>query len=165
MHIRLIRYSILMFVFLIAGAPASLAAGHTAQSPSQLDEAGLEQQNKTIVTRIYDEVLNQDNTATAYALFSTELLQHDQGAGDGPDGQLALFDNLRSNIPGVVATIKHIAADGDLVAVHWQASATPFSAAASRAARTRRGRCPARARHMALPMPVEAPVTTTTLPV
>jgi predicted SnoaL-like aldol condensation-catalyzing enzyme len=28
-------------------------------------------------------------------------------------------------MPGVVATVKHVAAEGEFVAVHWQASATP----------------------------------------
>jgi predicted SnoaL-like aldol condensation-catalyzing enzyme len=110
---------------LVAAAPTTFAAERASQSSNEVDEAALEQQNRAIITRIYDEVFNQDNTATAYTLFSTDLVQHDQGAGDGPDGQLALFDNLKSNIPGVVATIKHMAADNDLVAVHWQASATP----------------------------------------
>src|SRR5579884_1160247 len=125
MYVRPIRYAVVLLAFLIVAAPPALAAGRASQSSAQVDEATLEDQNKALVTRIYAEVFNQDNTDTATALFSTDLVQHDQGAGDGPAGQLALFDNLRSNMPGVVATIKHIAADGDLVAVHWQASATP----------------------------------------
>jgi predicted SnoaL-like aldol condensation-catalyzing enzyme len=85
----------------------------------------LEQQNKEAVMRIYDEVLNQDNTDAAGELFSDDLVQHDPGFGGGPAGQLALFQALKGDTPGLVGTVKHIAADGDLVAVHWQASATP----------------------------------------
>jgi predicted SnoaL-like aldol condensation-catalyzing enzyme len=125
MDTRLIRYTLLLFVLLFAAVPQAFAAGGFSQSSGPVDEAAVENQNRAIVRRIYDEVFNQDNAATAYALFATNLVQHDEGALDGPDGQLALFDNLRSNIPGVVATIKHIAAENDLVAVHWQASATP----------------------------------------
>jgi predicted SnoaL-like aldol condensation-catalyzing enzyme len=125
MFARPIGYPLLLLGLVIATATPTLAAGRSSQASGQVDEATLENQNRAIVRRIYDEVFNQDNTATAYELFGTNLIQHDEGAVDGPDGQLALFDNLRSNMPGVVATIKHIAADGDLVAVHWQASATP----------------------------------------
>lgn len=125
MFVRCIRYVFLLLALLIAAPTLTLAAGRVGQTSDQTADAALEQQNKAIVTRIYDEIFNQNNTATAYALFPADLVQHDQGAEDGPDGQLALFDNLQSNLPGAVATIKHIAADGDLVAVHWQASATP----------------------------------------
>ena len=45
------------------------------------------------------------------------------------------------------------------------AAATSERRATSRAARTNRGRCGARARHSALPIPEEAPVTTIDLPV
>jgi predicted SnoaL-like aldol condensation-catalyzing enzyme len=39
---------------------------------------------------------------------------------------LSLYsEGFRAKIPGAVATVKHSAADGDYVAVHWQASATP----------------------------------------
>jgi predicted SnoaL-like aldol condensation-catalyzing enzyme len=120
-----LRYAVLLFAFLFATALPALAAEPASQTSLQVDQAALENQNKAIVTRIYDEVFNQDNTATAYDLLSPDLVQHDPGASDGPDGQLALFDKLRANTPGVVATIKHIAADDDMVAVHWQASTTP----------------------------------------
>jgi predicted SnoaL-like aldol condensation-catalyzing enzyme len=41
--------------------------------------------------------------------------------------------DLKAKIPGAVATVKRVAADGDLVAVHWQASATPANEATGQA--------------------------------
>jgi len=90
------------------------------------DQAALEEQNKALVTRVYDEVLNHDNTDLADELFSDDLLvQHDARTDNGVAAQLAVFATFKATTPGVVATIKHIAAGGDLVAVHWQASANP----------------------------------------
>src|SRR5438045_2684694 len=102
---------------LFAAAPATLAARPLG---GDTGHAAFEEQNKALVTRIYTDVLNQDDADLANELFSGDLVQHDARAGGGPAGQLALFAILKANTPGVVGTIKHIAADGDLVAVHWQ---------------------------------------------
>jgi predicted SnoaL-like aldol condensation-catalyzing enzyme len=47
------------------------------------------------------------------------------GAKAGPDGLLDEFASAHQRVPGAHAVIEHIAADGDLVAVHWQVAPDP----------------------------------------
>ena len=115
---------------LAAGALAAPAANRAALAA----QADVEQQNKDTVTRIYAELFNQDNSDLATDLFADDLVQHDPRAADGPAGQLALFAALKSEIPGVVASVKHLGAEDDLVVVHWQASAAPDDEFSDRAA-------------------------------
>jgi predicted SnoaL-like aldol condensation-catalyzing enzyme len=121
-HNRLLRWVAVVGAVLAAAAPVTLMAAPASQAS---DQAALEEQNKALILPIYDEILNQGNTDLASGLFSDYLTQHDPRGGEGGAGQLALFDSLKSVTPGLVATVKHVAADRDLVAVHWQASATP----------------------------------------
>jgi predicted SnoaL-like aldol condensation-catalyzing enzyme len=117
-----IRALVLVGTLFAAATPVTLMAAPAGQAANQ---SALEAQNKALVLPIYTEILNQGNTDLANGLFSNYLIQHDPRGGEGGAGQLALFDSLRTATPGLVATVKHAAADGDLVAVHWQASATP----------------------------------------
>ena len=50
---------------------------------------------------------------------------HIAGANNGSTGEAAHLQALKANNPAYVATVKHIAADGDYVAVHWHLSNTP----------------------------------------
>jgi predicted SnoaL-like aldol condensation-catalyzing enzyme len=84
-----------------------------------------EEHNKAIVQRVYDELFGQGNTQLVNELFSEIYLQHNPTL---PNGRQALIDFvkfLKSLDPAPVVTVKHILADGDLVAVHWHASVTP----------------------------------------
>jgi predicted SnoaL-like aldol condensation-catalyzing enzyme len=101
------------------------AAAPAATAPQSSSQATSEEQNKAIVLRVYTEVLGQNKTDLVKELFSADYVQHDSTVPSGPEGQIKLFENLKAKTPGLVATVKHIAADGDLVAVHWHASATP----------------------------------------
>lgn len=47
------------------------------------------------------------------------------GSKAGPGGLLDQFTQAHARIPGAKAVVKHIGADGDLVAVHWQITADP----------------------------------------
>ncbi|MEA2642738.1 MAG: hypothetical protein QOF51_4132 [Chloroflexota bacterium] len=122
---RCLGIVLLLLGLLCAAAPAAAMPPLGQDAEEAGDQAGLEEQHKALVTRVYAAVLNQDDTLLATELFADDLVQHDARAGGGEAGQFALFASLKASTPGVVATIKHIAADGDLVAVHWQASATP----------------------------------------
>ncbi|ELS54903.1 putative exported protein [Streptomyces viridochromogenes Tue57] len=57
-------------------------------------------------------------------LVATDYVQHDKAVPGAADGQVKQFKDVKAKIPGAVATVEHVAADGDLVAVHWHASAT-----------------------------------------
>ncbi|MFE7767160.1 ester cyclase [Streptomyces sp. NPDC057438] len=101
-------------------APPSAAGSSTARS-----SAASEERNRALVLRLYAEAFNKNRSEVVSELVGTGYVQHDKSVPGGAEGQIEQFENLRARIPGAVATVKHVAADGDLVAVHWQASATP----------------------------------------
>jgi predicted SnoaL-like aldol condensation-catalyzing enzyme len=105
-------------------ATAATAAG----SPSASEE-----QNKALVLRLYSEAFNQDKTDVVRELVGADYVQHDKSVPGGADGQVKQFQDLKAKIPGAVATVKRTAADRDLVAVHWHASATPADEATGEA--------------------------------
>jgi predicted SnoaL-like aldol condensation-catalyzing enzyme len=107
-----------------AQAAVSSAAGSPAAS---------EERNKALVLRLYSEAFNQNKTDVVKELVGTGYVQHDKSVPGGADGQVKQFQSLKAKIPGAVATVKRVAADGDLVAVHWHASATPANEATGQA--------------------------------
>ena len=114
-------------------AGCSDSSDSDAPSTASQDEA-LEAQNKELVGRFYTEVIGQNKTDLVSELFAADYIQHDSTVPSGPAGQITLVENLKTKIPDLVATIKHIGADGDYVAVHWHASATPDDEATGQAA-------------------------------
>ncbi|WP_254390077.1 ester cyclase [Streptomyces sp. AC550_RSS872] len=107
-------------------APSTTSAA--ARSSSASEEA-----NKALVLRLYSEAFNKDKTDVVKELVATDYVQHDKSVPGGADGQAKAFKDVKAKIPGAVATVKHVAADGDLVAVHWHASATPKNEATGQA--------------------------------
>jgi predicted SnoaL-like aldol condensation-catalyzing enzyme len=88
-------------------------------------EESREEQNKAIVLRVYDEAFGQGKTEVINELFSKNYIQHNPMVPNGPEGLIGYIEMLKSMDPAPVLTVKHILADGDLVAVHWHSSTTP----------------------------------------
>ena len=107
-----------------SGTVPATAAGSSSAS---------EEQNKALVLRLYSEAFNQDKTDVVRELVAADYVQHDESVPGGADGQVRQFQDLKAKIPGAVATVKRTAADRDLVAVHWHASATPADEASGEA--------------------------------
>lgn len=107
-----------------SGTGPAAAAGSSSAS---------EEQNKALVLRLYSEAFNQDKTDVVRELVGADYVQHDKSVPGGADGQVKQFQDLKAKIPGAVATVKRTAADRDLVAVHWHASATPADEATGEA--------------------------------
>jgi len=84
-----------------------------------------EEQNKAVVQRVYNEIFGQGNTALVNELFSEIYIQHNPTVPNGRQGLIDFVNFLKSLNPTPVVTVKHILADGDLVAAHWHASITP----------------------------------------
>lgn len=112
--------------------PSAPPSASTAPGGSKATEA-TEAQNKALVLRLYTDGFDKNRTDVLKQLLAPDYVQHDKSARGGPDGQAEEFQQLKAKFPGAVATVKHIAADGDLVAVHWQASATPRNEATGEA--------------------------------
>ncbi len=78
-----------------------------------------EETNKFVIEQIYNDVINSLNTGLVDSLYAEDFIQHNRGITAGITGQKAYFDTMALENPNHIATIKHIVADGDYVAVHW----------------------------------------------
>ncbi|KGJ86851.1 ester cyclase [Colwellia psychrerythraea] len=81
-----------------------------------------EEDNKFIIKQVYADVINGLNTGLTASLYSETFIQHNASITAGVEGQEAYFVDLTTRLPNHIATIKHIIADGDYVAVHWHYS-------------------------------------------
>lgn len=84
-----------------------------------------ESQNKDLVQKIYTDVMNGGKVDLISSYFDTNLTLHMPGSNNGPSGETSHLQSLKNNNPNYVATVKHIAAEGDYVAVHWHLSSKP----------------------------------------
>lgn len=112
---------------------ATACSGASGTAPAAGSSSAAEEQNKTLVLRLYSEAFNQNKTDVVKELVGADYVQHDKSVPGGADGQVKQFQDLKAKIPGAVATVKRAAADRDLVAVHWHASATPADEATGEA--------------------------------
>jgi predicted SnoaL-like aldol condensation-catalyzing enzyme len=83
-----------------------------------------ETNNKTLVMRIYTELMNKNQANLVEELFDSKLVIH-SATHKGFEGEKAFLHTLKTNNPSYIATVKHIAAEGNYVAVHWHLSSTP----------------------------------------
>ena len=76
-------------------------------------------ENKTVLCRIFDEVINRRDLDLADELFSEEHVLHPEasGVGRGPDGMKRAFAGLHEEFPDVRVEIESMVAEGDMVAV------------------------------------------------
>jgi steroid delta-isomerase-like uncharacterized protein len=77
------------------------------------------EQNKAIVRRIYDELLNQENRSIIDEIYAQDLIMHDpfMGTVTGVDAFRQLLSMFDTAFPGHRAQVHHVLAEGDLVAV------------------------------------------------
>jgi steroid delta-isomerase-like uncharacterized protein len=78
------------------------------------------EQNKALVRRLVDEVINQGNMSVIDKLFAPDFVEHEKLPPEIPPGREApklLFTMLRSAFPDFKATIEHLVAEGDTVVV------------------------------------------------
>lgn len=85
------------------------------------------EQNKQLVRRLVEEVINQRKMDVIDELFAPDFVEHEAvppGVPPGPDGVKALFGMVHSAFPDFKATIEHLIAEGDHVALHmnWTGS-------------------------------------------
>lgn len=121
------------FPWLIALACLTTACGGSGPAAAPGSSPAAEEQNKALVLRLYTEAFNQNKTDVVRELIGSAYVQHDKSVPGGADGQLKQFQDFKAKIPGAVATVKRTAANRDLVAVHWHASATPADEATGEA--------------------------------
>jgi predicted SnoaL-like aldol condensation-catalyzing enzyme len=88
------------------------------QQPSCL-EVGCEELNKALIQPIYNDVINGLNTGLLSTIYAENYIQHNSDIASGISGVESYYTDMTTDNPNHVATIKHIVADGDYVAVHW----------------------------------------------
>ena len=124
-----------------AGGPAAAAGtphvGPSAQAASATaggaradrDDPATEGTNLAAVTRLFSAAFADPDSAEAQAAAAVSVAKdavtHGGNAETGPAGLLAQFAAAHKSVPGAQVVIKHTAADGDLVAVHYQITADP----------------------------------------
>jgi predicted SnoaL-like aldol condensation-catalyzing enzyme len=74
--------------------------------------------NKKIVVDFYEKGLNQKDFDAAAKYFGPRYIQHNPGAGNGPEGFKRLVTFLKEKFPNSHSKIKRVIAEGDLVVLH-----------------------------------------------
>ena len=124
-----------------AGGPPAAAAPSSSESPAQAasttsggsrvarDDAATEKANLAVVTRLFSATFPDPDSAEARAAAAASVEKdatvHGGNNASGPAGLLAQFAAAHKSVSGAQAVIKRTAADGDLVAVHYQITADP----------------------------------------
>ncbi|WP_057832615.1 nuclear transport factor 2 family protein [Colwellia sp. TT2012] len=84
-----------------------------------------EDSNKIVIEQIYNDIINGGNSGLVTSIYNENFTHHNSTITAGIEGQTDYFNTMFTDKPDSVATIKHIVADGDYVAVHWHYSDNP----------------------------------------
>jgi predicted ester cyclase len=84
------------------------------------------EQNKAIVTRIYEEIINQEKKGVIDELYASDVTIHDpfMGTMAGVEAFKQLLGVFDTAFPGHRVTVEHITAEGDYVSVLHTHTAT-----------------------------------------
>lgn len=97
-----------------------------AQSPDDRSDSVTESRNEEAALTLFESAFTAEEPAAAASVVAENAVDR-PGPAVGPDAIVARFEATRTRIPGARAVVKHVAADGRWVAVHWQATADPES--------------------------------------
>ena len=89
-------------------------------------DAGELEQNKRVITRLYDELFAKWNFAVVDELFSPDFIGHEMPPGSprGPEGIRQFYGGIRSGLPDVQLAVEDMIAERDRVVVRWRARAS-----------------------------------------
>lgn len=99
------------------------SGGTTADRLDRSTERANEDRIRLLFHCAFPDPTSSHALAAVRALVTADAPAHGAGTTSGRAGLLAEFAADHTRVPGAHAVIKHIAADGDLVAVHWQITA------------------------------------------
>ena len=109
-----------------AAAAGTVANGGTGADRS---DSTTEAANQKIVLSLFTDVFADPSSASSIAaankIVASDAVVHGAGLTAGPGGLLAQFTAAHTRVSNAQAVVKHVAADGDLVAVHWQLASDP----------------------------------------
>jgi len=113
------RISLAFLALLLSSCAHSGSTHHAARQVTQ------ESENKQLVSAFYAEVFNHHNVAAAPNFMAEDYKQHNPMAATGRQAFMDFFTKFFQQAPDWHVDIKQIAADGDLVWVHYHAQRTP----------------------------------------
>jgi predicted SnoaL-like aldol condensation-catalyzing enzyme len=108
----MLKRIIFVAILVLAGISASTLT-YSADS-----QEAIEEQNKQIAIEFYNAALNEKNWEKTKSFIGNRYVQHNLSAIDGPEGLKAHIEYLKRDFPNNHGEIKHVLADGDLVALH-----------------------------------------------
>ncbi len=115
----MLKRIILIAILILAGISVS-APTYSADSQETIEE-----NNKQIVIEFYNAALNEKNWEKTKSFIGNRYVQHNLSASDGPEGLKAHIEFLKRDFPNNHGEIKHVLADGDLVALHIHCQRSP----------------------------------------
>lgn len=82
--------------------------------------------NKALMQRFIDEVVNAKNLALADELLSEDFVEHEElpGLEPGREGVKQFFGMMQAAFPDLRFTVQHLLADGDMVVAHSAVTGT-----------------------------------------
>lgn len=118
-----------MRTFILLGAAAlALGACKTTSNMAEDSQAALEEANKEKALYCMDLLFNQHDIETSREeCFGETYIQHNPMAPDGPEALFAFMAPFFEANPDAAIHIKRIAAEGDLVWIHYNNKPTPDS--------------------------------------
>ena len=84
----------------------------------------LQDQNKAVARRVFDEIFNQGRYEVANEIYSPDFINHGFSTDIGLKEDQAAARGWREAIPDIKVTVKLMVAEGDLVTVLWTAGGT-----------------------------------------
>lgn len=90
---------------------------------------------KTVVRRFDEELFNNRNPAAADTILAEEVVWHHPTLGEirGKEALVEVIREMHTAYHDLVDTVKHMIAEGDMVATHWSLTGThrqPYRGAA-----------------------------------
>jgi predicted SnoaL-like aldol condensation-catalyzing enzyme len=94
---------------------------------AKMDQEATEAKNAQIAIEFYNAALNEKDWEKTKSFMGDMYIQHNPHAKDGYEGLHDHVEMLKEKFPKNHGEIKHVLADGDLVALHVHSKRTPES--------------------------------------
>jgi predicted SnoaL-like aldol condensation-catalyzing enzyme len=102
-----------------------LSTGAFAAEPRESSRTAVEDAKVELVRDFYNLALNVKDFDAASKYLGDKYIQHNPGAGDGPEGLKAFVEFLKREFPQAHNEVKHAYADGDFVILHVHSVRVP----------------------------------------
>ena len=91
---------------------------------SALSASTLQDQNKAVARRVFDEIFNQGKYEAAAQIYAADFVNHGFSTDIDLKQDQAAARGWREAIPDIKVTVDMMVAEGDLVTVLWKAEGT-----------------------------------------